>query len=219
MNHAMRRAIETAACERRYGIADEKGAEYSQAGANYQTGDADVLLNFKEVAKRTGTTPVQVLLNYMLKHVDSITTTCREAEWRDSNTDVGRSIRYAQGEGIVSRLDDLRNYADLLECLLVDTGAIEDTSNYEVKRQIEILGGMENVQKLMGEDIEFDAESDKILKQAGLVEGLDGVWRGASKIDKSVKNPGEKQTPIYAKPAVFEPTQDKIREPETGELS
>lgn len=48
------------------------------------------------------------------------------------------------------------------------------------------------------------------LSQAGMVEGLDGVWRGATTIDASVKNPGERQTPIYCQPTVFEP--------ETGEL-
>lgn len=54
------------------------------------------------------------------------------------------------------------------------------------------------------------------LANAGMVEGLDGVWRGKTTIDESVKNPGERQTPIFAQPAVFDPPKEYG---ETGELT
>lgn len=38
----------------------------------YTQGNEDCFRNFKEVAKRTGSTPFQVLLTYLLKHIDSI---------------------------------------------------------------------------------------------------------------------------------------------------
>lgn len=223
MNHKQRRAVETAACERRYGIADAKGSEYSGAGSTYKETGADTLANFKLVGDRLGISPVLVLLTYWLKHVDSITTAVREAELHDSNTDVGRSIRYAQGEGIVSRLDDARNYLDLLECLLIDTDAIaSDQEDFSAPfGHSAPEPGARTPQKarteatIAAEKI-IDAEAEALTK-AGLVEGLDGVWRGATTIDKSVKNPGERQTPIYAQPAVFTPTQDILRE--TGELT
>jgi hypothetical protein len=220
MNHKTRRAVETAACERRYGIADAKGSEYSGAGSTYKETGADTLANFKLVGDRLGISPVLVLLTYWLKHVDSITTAVREAELYNSNTDVGRSIRYAQGEGIVSRLDDARNYLDLLECLLIDTDAIPSSDKEEMVLTVTDSKGVHaNIASHTWNEL-VDVTSSverEALTNAGLVEGLDGVWRGATTIDKSVKNPGERQTPIYARPAVFTPTQDAIRE--TGELT
>lgn len=38
----------------------------------YTQGNEDCFRNFKEVAKRTGSQPFQVLLTYLLKHIDSI---------------------------------------------------------------------------------------------------------------------------------------------------
>lgn len=234
MNHRMRRIVETLACERRYGIADAKGAEYSGAGKTYQETGADTLRNFKAVSERIGGTPEQVLLTYLLKHMDSITTTVREAA-DDFYSEVGQALIYAKGEGIVSRLDDARNYLDLLECLLIDNGHIEpavdeqgelytqigvgaEALTFPAKQPYQYPGGREaSVQsKLAGgtfahhsqvdppKNMEspqvayvIEPEQEDALQNAGLVEGLDGVWRGATKIDESVKNPGEIQTPIY----------------------
>lgn len=130
MNHRMRRIVETLACERRYGIADAKGAEYSGKGSTYKETGADTLANFKNVAERIGGTPEQVLMTYLLKHIDSINTAVREAgTLKPPFIDKGPCVIYAAGEGIVSRLDDARNYLDLLECLLIDNGHIEEQTD------------------------------------------------------------------------------------------
>lgn len=55
--------------------------------------------------------------------------------------------------------------------------------------------------------VEMDETQQHSMRDAGLVECLDGVWRPAAKKDESVKNPGEVQTPIYA-----QPTMDVLRE-------
>lgn len=132
MNHKARRIIEQLACERRYGIADEKGAEYSGAGSTYKETGADTLHNFKSVAERTGVTPEQTLMTYLLKHMDSINTAVKEAAQYNQPYKDTFSPRhaYAKGEGIVSRLDDARNYLDLLECLLVDLSHIANPAEY-----------------------------------------------------------------------------------------
>lgn len=203
MNHRARRIVETAACERRYGLADEKGAEYSGKGATYKEDGADTLANFKAVGERLGVSPVSVLLTYWLKHVDSITTAVREAEDGFCN-DVGRSIRYAQGEGIVSRLDDARNYLDLLECLLIDTNAIgtHPEGEYEFHvpakevpwRKMTDWKAKENDPN--GTDWQSRANQAAQIDSRGLIQSLDGVMRPPAVKDESVKNPGETQTPI-----------------------
>lgn len=202
MNHKQRRIVETLACERRYGIADAKGAEYSGAGQTYKETGADTLANFKAVGERVGTTPEQALMVYLLKHIDSINTTVREAG-DPFYSSVGQELIYAKGEGIISRLDDARNYLDLLECLLIDNGHIE----HDREAAWHQLVGPKTEPLL--ETPERGVTRDD-LASAGMVEGLDGVWRGATTIDASVKNPGERQTPIYCQPTVFES--------ETGEL-
>lgn len=241
MNHRMRRIVETLACERRYGIADAKGAEYSGKGSTYKETGADTLANFKNVAERIGGTPEQVLMTYLLKHIDSINTAVREAAQHNPAYVVfNRDPKtvYAGGEGIVSRLDDARNYLDLLECLLIDNGHIEPQTDGqgELYKQIGVGAaksaerldapglkpgqypgvrfstsagnpnnldlttvrpeGFKTITEKIVDTPQQDAESDRILKEAGLVEGLDGVWRGKTKIDESVKNSGERQTPI-----------------------
>jgi hypothetical protein len=257
VNHKGRRIIERLACERRYGIADEKGAEYSGHGKTYIEDGADTLANFKKVAERIGGTPEQVLLTYMLKHMDSITTTVREAAEckKDPKTgyyDEDHNPRhvYAASEGIVSRLDDLRNYADLLECLLVDLSVIAepDTEDYYDR-----YGFLEPTRTSVGEDepepmlmpgqryagqpaygdtgylqeeagpddmvaYVIEAHQDDALRKAGLVEGLDGVWRGASKVDESVAPDSLRETPLCGpppspqqSPVPVSPTLDRIR--------
>lgn len=212
MNHKQRRIVETLACERRYKIADAKGAEYSGAGQTYKETGADTLANFKAVGERVGTTPEQALMVYLLKHIDSINTTVREAG-DPFYSSVGQELIYAKGEGIVSRLDDARNYLDLLECLLIDNGHIggeflNQPADWPALIAATMPEGPEPWSEPLLETPERGVTRDD-LSNAGMVEGLDGVWRGATTIDASVKNPGERQTPIYCQPTVFEP--------ETGE--
>lgn len=232
MQHSSRRVIEEAACVRRYALADAKGAEYSGAGASYRENGADVLANFKSVAERIGGTPEQVLMTYLLKHIDSINTTVREGAAPLPHT---HNV-YAAGEGIVSRMDDARNYLDLLECLLIDNYHITgegiitapDAKSFiaalnaemdevaEADRLIREHHPLANDPKGIDWDSKIE-QSEEALRKSGLVEGLDGVWRGATTIHESVRNPGERQVPIFA-----QPTQDSVRGEDvtsTGELA
>lgn len=107
------REIINEADNRRRGIVQAKGPEYTG-------GHADVLRNFKVVGKRLGIPPLVVLGVYMNKHLDSINTFLKEETYTWFNGGPDLSERMEQGEGIISRLDDARNYMDLCEALLED---------------------------------------------------------------------------------------------------
>lgn len=94
---------------RRQGISEDKSKEYSR-------GD-DVLRNFKEVGRRLGLDPSVVACVYLNKHIDSINTFIDKA--KDLETQELKGFMN-EGEGIISRLDDARNYLDLLECILLE---------------------------------------------------------------------------------------------------
>lgn len=234
MNHKQRMTIEKEACRRRYGIADEKGAEYSQAGVDYREG-ADTLRNFKSVAERTGMSPVQCLMVYLCKHLDSIATTCREAEGMSDDL---RAVRYTTGEGIISRLDDARNYLDLLECLLVDTGALWEILGNEPTRTsvgedapecgcCMVSGDIYCVGLSMGEDDPDYISPDDVLtpdelnaeiaeqverEESDTPNGIvcyDGVVR-----PRAMPEGTPVETPIYRTTPPLTPRPD----PETGEL-
>lgn len=115
MNRKRQFELYAAADERRRGITLEKGAEY--------TGDSeDVLLNFKSIGARLGIPPLLVLAVYLNKHMDSFNTFVKRHHasevWGD-----GPDLEYManEGEGIVSRMDDARNYLDLGEALICDS--------------------------------------------------------------------------------------------------
>jgi hypothetical protein len=117
VNYTDKARLVAAAHDRRNKISDQKGPEYAGSGSEYTADEADVLANFKKVGERLGLDPLTVAGVYMTKHYDSIATWIREAE--------GKTLeeKYASvesGEGVISRLDDLRNYADLLECLITE---------------------------------------------------------------------------------------------------
>lgn len=249
MNHSDRRLVETNACTRRYGIADEKGAEYSGKGSTYKESGADTLANFKRVGERRGISAESALMVYLDKHMDSISTAVREASaYADIAGRVGRGPGaekvYAAGEGIRGRLDDARNYLDLLECLLVDRGLIEfdfqPEGNHTPEQPDEILAGQQYVHDtdyvltdaglLMVHGLDDQVPTDKVLEvlselgvnkeamlAAGYVMCYDGVWR-----PRVMPEGTPVQTPMFAQkgemltpaPAVFDP-----KDPETGELT
>jgi hypothetical protein len=120
VNNKTRADLFTIANTRRFGITTEKGPEYTGAGSDYTDDDSDVLANFKNVASRLGTNPITVLGVYLGKHVDSINTFIKEMD-KVQSLEEAINLVY-QGEGIVSRLDDARNYLDILECLLWEFG-------------------------------------------------------------------------------------------------
>jgi hypothetical protein len=76
-----------------------KGIEYS--------GKEDRLNNFKKLAQLLGLTPIQILMVYLTKHLDSI--------YSYSRTGVVTST-----ETIQSRIADARNYLALLRGLIED---------------------------------------------------------------------------------------------------
>lgn len=98
MNLKERSQIAKDAFERRLVILEGKGKEYANG--------EDANGNFKRLAPKLGLTPEQVLWVYAAKHIDSIETWLRTRE---------------EGmEGIIGRLDDLRNYVDILESIVRD---------------------------------------------------------------------------------------------------
>lgn len=133
MNYETKLAVVAEANRRRSGISDEKGAEYAGQAERYKDSDQDVLANFKRQDARwgfDGSGIVSAML-YFGKHSDSIETFARElrpllerslSPASDPDADAVRLVW--SGEGIQSRLDDARNYLDLLECLLVDAGLL-----------------------------------------------------------------------------------------------
>lgn len=84
----------------RVAILAAKGHAYS--------GDADAFANFKRNAESLGLTKYQILLIYMRKHIDAITTAIKD----NPNRPVDKS------EGMVGRIDDAINYLDLLAGML-----------------------------------------------------------------------------------------------------
>lgn len=102
MTFKERQSIIKKAFERRSKIMENKGKEYSKGDR------ADVNFNFKEVAKRLGLTKEQVLMVYLGKAMLSIEKWILDGE-------------LSSGETIISRLDDLRNYADILESLFYES--------------------------------------------------------------------------------------------------
>ena len=87
--------------ERRIKIMEEKGPEYSRYGSNVNG-------NFVHTADFLGTTAQFVCLVYFLKHVEAI---------------IAYVLTGKQScESIESRLDDARNYLDILESLIMEGG-------------------------------------------------------------------------------------------------
>jgi len=101
MTFEQRQSIIKKAFKRRTQTMWDKGREYSKGIKT------DVNFNFKEVAKRLGLTKEQVLMVYLEKAMFSIEKWILDGE-------------LSSGETLISRLDDLRNYADILETLLYD---------------------------------------------------------------------------------------------------
>lgn len=119
MNHLTKMRILQRTDQRRNNISDEKGAEYAGQADAYKNGDADVLANFKRQSGRWDISPIHVIGIYFGKHIDSIETFVREVSKPGLTWDQKVAIA-EKGEGIVSRLDDARNYLDLFECLLYE---------------------------------------------------------------------------------------------------
>ena len=101
--------VETAN-NRRLAITRTKGREY--IGAVDDDFRSNVLANFERVAERLELDPKVIWAVYTQKHIDSIMTFVAGK--------TGNPV-----ESIVGRLDDVRNYCDLLEAMLHDYGLVE----------------------------------------------------------------------------------------------
>ena len=76
-------------------------------GEEYTVSDEDKLKNFKSIAERLNTTPSQVVMVYMLKHMDSI------------RNYVLNGIEISD-ESISGRIHDARNYLLLLHAIILE---------------------------------------------------------------------------------------------------
>ncbi len=93
-----------------------KGGEYGDG--------IDRLLNFKEIAEFVETTPVEVCLLYLMKHIQSIVLAIKTGNysdkwfWRDEDGN----------EGLKQRISDARNYLILLgACIEEEVKEKEET--------------------------------------------------------------------------------------------
>lgn len=122
MNLRLKNEVVSRANTRRGAISDQKGPEYAGQADAYTADNSDVLENFKRQDKRWGhgINGLTSAFLYFGKHLDSIETFGRELKKATSPEDALALV--LRGEGIISRLDDARNYIDLIECLLVDAG-------------------------------------------------------------------------------------------------
>lgn len=138
MNLKEKSALVARANERRGAISDAKGPEYAGQAEAYGTDGVDVLANFKRQAERWGVSPLVVAGIYEGKHQDALETFVRELQ-KAAGDWAKQFALVRQGEGILSRLDDLRNYADLFEGLLADLNLHPATVNPEVAAMQEAL--------------------------------------------------------------------------------
>jgi hypothetical protein len=121
VNFETKTRIVNRANERRIGISDEKGPEYTGEAYVLQGGqDANILANFYLRADRGKLSVFSVAQTYAGKHIDSLETALAQLA---QSEDISARVKIVNsGEGLVSRLDDLRNYCDLIECILVEEG-------------------------------------------------------------------------------------------------
>ena len=89
-------------------LSDAKSVEYTISSD-------DRLANFKNVASRLGTTPMQALMVYVLKHVDAIS--------NDAKTD-----KQFSDESFYSRAQDICNYMVLATALHKETHTNENNT-------------------------------------------------------------------------------------------
>ena len=85
-------------------------------GREYTVHDVDKLKNFKSIADRLKMSPEEVLMVYLLKHMDSIRNYVLEG-------------REASDETISGRVRDARNYLLLLHALILEKKGEFDDGN------------------------------------------------------------------------------------------
>ena len=126
MNLTEKNKVIAASIKRRDDISAQKGAEYTLEGDNYPKDTADILANFKRTGRDLELDPLIVAAVHTKKQIDSIYTFFRRYQKLEYQFE--RRELAEEGEGIISRLDDLRNYADLVESILYDEGLHPDAT-------------------------------------------------------------------------------------------
>jgi hypothetical protein len=95
----------------------------------YTVGSRDVLANFKRVAERSGITPLQCILVYFLKHIDSI----QSAVGVHTSASEGE---IPQAEPIVERFADAANYLNLMLALMIEEHNLAEVSQYLIEKGV-----------------------------------------------------------------------------------
>lgn len=98
MNHEQLAKLEQAINESEHALLFNKNADYASK--------EDALSNFKQLAKLLGTSPEQILIVYLMKHISSILRYVRDKK--------------LSSEPIESRIHDVRVYMLLLAALIED---------------------------------------------------------------------------------------------------
>lgn len=160
LNLSTKERILELADERRHGISAQKGPEYTGAADSYADDDRDVLANFKRQGERWGSSPILPMGIYFGKHIDSIETFVREVTREGVTLAQQKALAY-KGEGILSRLDDARNYLDLMECLLVEQGILNDPRPEAYSRQPQTPNTLEALGEVQYGDV-LKADADEL---------------------------------------------------------
>ena len=90
-------------------------------GKEYTVSSEDKLKNFKSIGERLGLKPEQILLVYLLKHMDSI------RNYVKTGTE-------ACEESISGRIRDARNYLLLLHAMILETKNGAENGTKEISR-------------------------------------------------------------------------------------
>jgi len=107
VNNAEFMKIIAALTEGRMRWGEKKGEEYANC-------EEDRFNNFRSIGSRLGISPYTTLLIYLNKHVDSVNHFVRSGMSTSSN------------ESILSRIQDIQNYLDLMIGMLVEDGYIKE---------------------------------------------------------------------------------------------
>jgi hypothetical protein len=119
MNHEERVTfVEAFVRNRLLPVLNAKGPDYARQGTSKESPE-DCNNNFKQVARRTGMTMVQVWAVYWLKHVLAIET------WLSTSN--------LRSEKIEGRIVDAINYLLIMATMLCEDGAIEFPSEPKVQ--------------------------------------------------------------------------------------
>ena len=119
MNEKAFNALVENAHQRRTALMNRKSAEYMR--------NDDKLSNFKKAGAMDGSTPEHALMGMAKKHIVSIVDMTNDLECMNCLIKGQPAVKiYSTLDQWQEKLDDLRNYLDLLEALLVERFLADD---------------------------------------------------------------------------------------------